>query len=130
MDRRRQNGLDTSVNGGDGKLRVFFDGACPVCSREIAFYRGLRDDDAIAWVDVTAADFTCEGLTRASALSRLHVRTADGRLVNGVPAFRELWLHLPALKWLYLLSRPRAMQWLLERAYEFFLRRRARARAA
>ena len=35
--------------------RVFFDGACPLCAREIEFYQKQEGASRIAWVDGAAA---------------------------------------------------------------------------
>ena len=62
---------------------VYFDGGCPVCSREVAMYRRQPGADGLQWVDVARcgpADLG-EGLTREAAMARLHLRSADGSLV-------------------------------------------------
>jgi predicted DCC family thiol-disulfide oxidoreductase YuxK len=83
-------------------LTVYFDGACPVCSREIALYRRQVGTDGIAWVDAACGAEAELGpdLSRSQALARLHVRTADGRLVSGARAFTTLWQNIPRLAWL------------------------------
>ena len=81
---------------------VYFDGMCPVCSREIATYRQLRGGDAINWVDASRCDASqlSAGLDRARALQLLHVQSADGALLSGAAAFVEIWQHLPAFAWM------------------------------
>ena len=32
---------------------VFYDGACPLCSREIAHYRRRQDSDDLLWLDIS-----------------------------------------------------------------------------
>ena len=78
-------------------LTVYFDGEYLVCSAEIAHYRRQRGSQACKWVDAavcTDAQFG-PGLTHVSALRRLHVRGADGRLVDGMRGFAALWRLLP-----------------------------------
>ena len=94
------------------RCTVYFDGDCPVCSREIAVYRRLGGADAIEWVD--------------AVLTRFHLRAEDGRLISGAAAFVEIWRRLPALGLLaQLAARPRVLA-LLERLYLLFLRVRSR----
>lgn len=103
---------------------VYFDGACPVCRREIAHYRRQRGSEAIAWVDVSSCDEAelGPGLDRSVVLSRFHVRNADGTLTSGAAAFVALWRRLPAFTWLAALASSRPVLALLEAGYSFFLR--------
>ena len=85
-----------------GKLTVFFDGVCPLCTSEIGVYRKCFGADNLAFVDVSALDagLVAPDLDKATALQRFHVRLADGRLVSGAAGFGHLWLALPAWHWL------------------------------
>lgn len=102
---------------------VYYDGGCPVCSREIAMYRREPGGDAVRWVDVghcSAADLGA-GLSRDAALARLHLRRPDGTLVSGAEAFTTLWRALPRWAWLGRLLGTRATLWPLEASYRLFL---------
>lgn len=35
---------------------VYYDGACPLCQREISFYRQRKGAEAVRWVDVAQDD--------------------------------------------------------------------------
>ncbi len=81
-------------------LTVYYDGGCPVCTREIGFYQRRRGAGCIHWVNV--AHCTDEalgtGLTREAAYARLHARRPDGHLESGARAFAALWQALPAFR--------------------------------
>ncbi|MCU0983634.1 MAG: DUF393 domain-containing protein [Acetobacteraceae bacterium] len=81
---------------------VYYDGACPICRREIAHYQGRAGAETILWVDASACapEALGPGLTREAALARMHVRTPDGALVSGAAAFAALWSSLPGFRWL------------------------------
>ncbi|MGR8920090.1 MAG: demethoxyubiquinone hydroxylase family protein [Gammaproteobacteria bacterium] len=113
-------------------MTVFYDGACPVCSREIGFYRRRAGAEQVDWVDASDERFDAGdcGLSRGEALARFHVRTGDGRLVSGVAAFAELWRALPATAWLGWLLRPRWVRSALEPLYALFLKLRQPPRPA
>ena len=83
-------------------LAVYFDGACPLCRREINLYRQMRGSETITWVDVSKAstEQVAPDLMRRAALRRFHVRLQDGTLASGVAAFAQLWMVLPSLSWL------------------------------
>jgi predicted DCC family thiol-disulfide oxidoreductase YuxK len=103
---------------------VYFDGACPVCRREIAHYRRQRGSESIAWVDASSCDEAelGPGLDRSVVLSRFHVRNADGTLTSGAAAFVAIWRRLPAFAWLAALASSRPVLALLEAGYSIFLR--------
>jgi predicted DCC family thiol-disulfide oxidoreductase YuxK len=81
---------------------VFYDGACPICRREVAHYRTRAGAKGIDWVDVATCppEALAPGLTREAALARMHVRGADGRMESGARAFAALWRALPGWSWL------------------------------
>jgi predicted DCC family thiol-disulfide oxidoreductase YuxK len=81
---------------------VYYNGGCPICSREISFYRRRPGGDSFAWVDVTQADEAAlgPGLTCDAARARMHVRRADGTIVDGAAALAEIWRGMPGLRWL------------------------------
>jgi len=115
----------------DDRLTVFFDGSCPLCTREIGFYRRRRGADGIRWVDVSTGDQAeqaevAPGLTRRAAMARFHVMAADGRIIAGGRAFAEILARLPAFSLIGHVLRRRPFVWLLDGAYEVFLPLRPR----
>ena len=110
----------------DFRGTVYYDGNCPICSREIAAYRRSGGSEAIAWIDASDCEESALGgdLDRASALQRFHVRGPDGTLISGAAAFVEIWKRLPAFARLAsLCSGSRAIA-ILEFLYVGFLRLR------
>lgn len=104
-------------------LTVYFDGACPVCSREIAFYRRQAGASAIEWVDAAVCPVAALGadLSRERAMARLHVRKADGQLTSGARAFTTLWRGIPRTAFLGRLLEHRPVLALLELGYRVLL---------
>lgn len=109
--------------GSPPRPSVFYDGACPVCRREIAHYRSRPGADAIAWIDVSSCGAEALGpdLTREAALARMHLRGADGRLVSGARAFALLWSSLPGFRLLGRIVGSPPVAPLAEGAYRVFL---------
>jgi len=105
------------------KPTVYYDGACPVCSREIAVYRRARGAEALDFVDAASCEAAAlGGLPRQEALAVMHVRRADGSLAQGAHAFGEIWQALPRWRVLAWLLRLPGVTWCAERAYRGFLR--------
>ena len=113
-------------------LTVYFDGACPVCAREIALYRRQRGAHTVRWVDASSCDATAlgPGLDRTEALARLHARRPDGTLLEGAGAFAAMWRALPAWSMLGRLAGWPPLRRLLDLGYDGFLRVRRFWRAA
>ncbi|WP_158046286.1 thiol-disulfide oxidoreductase DCC family protein [Skermanella pratensis] len=105
---------------------VYYDGACPICSREIAFYRRRDAAGRVRWHDLRRepVDPSLDGITQAAALARFHLRRADGTVVSGAAAFATLWSLTPGFRGLGALARLPGMIWVLERGYDLFLRLR------
>ncbi|BBF91445.1 thiol-disulfide oxidoreductase DCC family protein [Blastochloris tepida] len=112
------------AEAGAPALTVYYDGSCPVCSREIALYRGCEGADAIVWTDITKAtgDALAPDLSRAEAMARFHVRRADGSLVDGGRAFAEIWQALPRFRRAGRLFASGVGARLIEVAYRLWLR--------
>lgn len=107
---------------GDATLTVLYDGACPLCRREIGLYRGLPASQPLAFVDVSdAATALPPGTDRAQLLARFHVRRADGTLADGARGFVALWAALPGWRWLARLAALPGLTPLMEAAYRLFL---------
>lgn len=102
---------------------VYYDGACPLCRREIAAYRGMSGLEGIAWCDLSqaGADLPAD-LDRATALARFHVRLADGRIVSGARAFLAVWRRNPRLARLATILDRQPFLGVLELGYRGFLR--------
>ena len=122
---------------GDARTTVFFDGSCPLCTREIEFMRARDRDGRLNFEDVTGPGSVLpEGRTREEALARFHVRSSDGTVRDGADAFVHMWRELPALRPLAALARVPGVTWVLERLYRQFLKvrpslqRMARRRSA
>jgi predicted DCC family thiol-disulfide oxidoreductase YuxK len=106
-------------------LTVWYDGACPLCLREIALMRRLDRRGAIAFIDVGKADSVCP-LDRQTLLARFHAQEAGGPILSGAAAFAAMWRALPTLSLLGQLARIPPVLWLLEGAYRLFLKVRPR----
>lgn len=108
---------------GPAKTTVYFDGACPLCTREIGLYRRAEGADALRFVDVTR-EAPPPGVTREAALARLHVARPDGSVVSGAAGFAALWSSLPRWRLLGRIAAAPVILPGLEAAYRGFLRLR------
>lgn len=106
-------------------LTVFFDGGCPLCSREIAHYRRIERSDRIRWIDVTrdVEELRRHGIEPRAAMASFYVEGPDRTLYTGAAAFVALWRELPRYRWLARCCDTLHLVTALEWVYRRFARR-------
>lgn len=105
----------------DPKVKVWFDGACPLCQREISLMRRLDKKGAINFVDVSEdADPSCP-IDQSELLARFHAEE-DGKVLSGAAAFAAMWRAIPSMRTLGLVARNQFVLFALERLYILFLK--------
>lgn len=111
----------------DFDVRVYFDGACSLCSREISMLRRLDKQERISFVDIAAPDFDprTTGLTYAELMDRIHGMLPSGDRIEGVEVFRRLYTAV-GFGWLVALTRIPGISHLLDWAYLKFAKNRLR----
>lgn len=110
-------------------LTVLYDGACPLCRREIAYVKGLakkRSDSGLCFLDISQRVECTHQFSKdqAALLERFHVQRSDGSRIDGAAAFIAMWSRLPGWRWLARLVSLPGMLTLLEAAYRGFLKAR------
>ncbi|MEO0689523.1 MAG: DUF393 domain-containing protein [Pseudomonadota bacterium] len=106
-------------------VKVWFDGACPLCQREIALMKRLDKTRAITFIDVSEnADPSCP-IDQNELLARFHAEE-KGVVLSGAAAFAAMWRAIPGLRPLGLLARNKWVLAALERLYLLFLKVRPR----
>ena len=107
-------------------LTVLYDGACPLCRREIAVYQGLKPlktGQTVAFADVSRIGCPLPpGGDRKAYLARFHVQRANGQVLSGAAAFVALWATLPGWRYLAMAASLPGATPLLEVVYRLFLR--------
>ncbi len=135
--------LDTSPRAGEqiyngsscqaeiAETTMFYDGGCPLCSREVDHYRQLDKLGRIKWVDIHAEPDVVDtlGVTYQQAMARLHVRDRTGRVQTGAWAFAAIWEELPYYRWLARALRACGVLAILDYAYQPFASWRLKRRA-
>ena len=89
-------------------LTLLYDGACPLCRREVTVLerRDRQENGAsprLAFVDVDAPDYDPAdhgGISYREAMGRIHALEADGTVLRDVAVFRRAYA-LIGLGWLY-----------------------------
>jgi predicted DCC family thiol-disulfide oxidoreductase YuxK len=108
-------------------LELFYDGACPLCRREVRLLRARDRRQRLRFVDISAEGFDAAsvGVTWARMMDRIHGRLPDGTLVEGVEVFRRAYASI-GFGPLVALTRLPGVAQLLDVAYRVFARNRLR----
>ena len=86
------------------KIELLYDGACPLCLREVNF---LRKRDAgrglVAFVDIADDNYTPEehgDIDFETAMGRIHAVLPDGTVIKNIEVFRRTYKVL-GIGWIY-----------------------------
>jgi predicted DCC family thiol-disulfide oxidoreductase YuxK len=111
----------------DFDVEVFYDGACPLCLREMNLLRRRDRGARIRFTDISAEAFVPAkvGVPWETLMARLHGRLPDGSIIEGVEVFRRLYA-AAGFSTLVELSRVPGVSQLLEIAYRAFAKNRLR----
>ena len=111
----------------DFEVEVFYDGACPLCMREIRMLRRRDQHGRIRFTDIAAESFDAAavGLTWEALMQRIHGRLPDGTVIEGVEVFRRLYAAV-GFRRLAALPRAPGLSQVLDLAYRLFARNRLR----
>lgn len=79
-------------------LKVFYDGSCSVCAREMEAYRGREREGRLLFVDIGAPYFDPSpyGISLNDFMYQMHAIDRAGRIYRGVEAFWAIWQAFPA----------------------------------
>ena len=109
------------------EVEVFYDGACPLCVREIRML--MRRDRAarIVFTDIAAPGFDAAalGTDQATLMARIKGRLPDGRWIEGVEVFRRLYAAV-GFRRAVAVSRWPGVSHLLRLGYHLFAKHRLR----
>jgi predicted DCC family thiol-disulfide oxidoreductase YuxK len=107
-------------------LTVLYDGACPVCVKEMQQYQRFCKSADICWFDITGQETWLleRDIDPDAALLELHVLTPDNQVVRGVDAFILLWQQAPLFRPLAWLASLPVLKSVIKHSYGWFTRKR------
>lgn len=107
------------------ELEVFFDGACPLCRKEINMIRRLDRRYRVLFTDIAAPQFDPDayGKTMNQLMDEIHALLPDGTWVTGVEVFRRLYSAI-GCRWLVLPTRLPGISHFLDLTYRVFAKNR------
>lgn len=108
-------------------VEVFYDAACPLCRREIGMLQRKDKLHRIQFTDLTDPQFDPAPLhlTLADLEARIHGRLPDGRIIQGMEVFRQLYTAI-GWGWLANVTRWPGVSQVSDLAYTLFAKNRLR----
>jgi predicted DCC family thiol-disulfide oxidoreductase YuxK len=77
-------------------IKVYFDGNCGLCSKEINYYSKIDKKNIFEWVNIYINDTDLKklGITKSEALMELHALDENGKMYKGIDSFILIWKNL------------------------------------
>jgi len=107
-------------------MRVFYDGACPICSREIGWLKRRIPEGNVNFEDLSLLqqDGSRCGISRKSLMQEIHAITPNGEVLKGMEVIRRLYVEA-GLGWILSPTGWPGLKRLFDFAYRVFARNRA-----
>ena len=90
------------------ELIIFYDGACPLCMREMQLLQGADNDQKIRFADINSELFQAQYpvIDKDSANRVLHGMLADGSIILGLDVTCKAWDLVGKGRWISCLRWP------------------------
>ena len=102
--------------------KVFYDGKCGLCNKEINYYKRIAPKNIFEWHDIASNPEKLKELrvSQYDALMYLHATDQKSNLKIGVDAFIMIWSHLKYWKILSVLVRAPFIYSIAKITYKLF----------
>ena len=110
----------------DYKLTFLFDGACPLCLREVSFLKKRNKANDINFVDISLSDYKPEDFNNINyidAMDNLHGILENGEIIKGLDVLSYSY-ELIGLGWVYYPIKLPYISNLLRLIYRFWAKNR------
>lgn len=111
----------------DWQIKLLYDGACPLCLREVKF---LTQRDAgrgrVVFVDIADPNYQPAahgGIDFETAMGRIHAVLPDGTILKNLEVFRQIY-EILGLGWVYAITKLPLVGALANAVYGFWADRR------
>lgn len=110
-------------------IDVFFDGSCPLCTKEIAHYQKIASANDFNWVDISQPNALAPyPFSFEETMRYLHCIDDDRKTQIGVKAFIVIWRKLPGWRWLAPIAQFPLVYYPLSVCYKIFADQRIKRR--
>lgn len=118
-----------SVSSQNWKIKLLYDGDCPLCLREVNF---LQKKDAgrglIAFIDIADPNYQPSehsNIDYKTAMGRIHAILADGTVITDLEVFRQVY-DILGMGWIYAVTKIPIIGTITDKFYEIWAKLRLR----
>jgi predicted DCC family thiol-disulfide oxidoreductase YuxK len=104
------------------ELKLFFDGKCVVCFKEVEHYVKLDSKKLIKPIDIASDNFKASdyGLEDSAVNLHMHAIDKDGTVHIGVDSFLAIWRRIPRYQFLIPLFENKLLRPAINIGYDVF----------
>ena len=104
------------------KLKVFFDGSCHLCDREIKHYLKKDKKNLLIPINIEAQDFNASHYNLDLKEARLHIHAIDeeGQIFTKIDTFIEIWKRIPRYNIIAKIASIGFVKWIMDKFYILF----------
>ena len=109
-------------------LTLLYDGACPLCLREVKFLKRRDLSGKLGFIDIDQDNYDpaqWKGISYREAMARIHAIRANGEILRDVAVFREAYRCI-GLGWIYWPTTWPLVGALIDRLYSVWASQRLR----
>lgn len=100
--------VDSKPEQDSWKIKLLYDGECPLCVREVNFLtKKDRGRGIVNFVDIADDNYSPQdnaGIDFATAMGRIHAILPDGTVIKNVEVFRRVYEEL-GMGWVYVITK-------------------------
>ena len=114
---------NNSTTKSSWKIKLLYDGECPLCLREVNFLlKKDRGRGIIKFIDIADRDYDPQdnaGIDFETAMGRIHAITDDGTIIRNVEVFRRVYEEL-GMGWIYAVTKLPILGAIADKLYDIW----------
>lgn len=122
----KATGETLSDRDSEAKIKLLYDGECPICKREICILQKKDNQSKVKFIDIASKEFSPfehNNIDYNTAMSQMHAIEGEGNLLIGIPAFATVYARCQLLVTSTLLRIP-FIKGILNPLYALFAKKR------
>jgi predicted DCC family thiol-disulfide oxidoreductase YuxK len=106
-------------------FELFYDGACPICSREMSYLKKRDKKNQISFIDISRPEFDPKKYNKSNDdfMKEIHGRLPSGEIITGMEVFRQAYKRV-GYGWLLFPTKLPVIKQIADLCYAIFAKNR------